>query len=245
MSRFYVKKEAIKDGRIFVGKEEAHHIRDVMRMKEGDRAAAFDGTGKEYHGIIENVSKRGLVIRIKKTQLRKSRRDFKVTLMQSLVRMDGMDYIAQKATELGISSIIPVRTERAVAELRKEKAASRYERWRRIVKEAAKQCGRADLADIEETLDFKEAAKKSSLFDLAIMPSVSLDKKASLKKTLSGFSGKTIAVFIGPEGGFTPSEAALARKSGVIIVSLGENVLRCETAAVAVLAMINYALLDI
>ena len=159
--------------------------------------------------------------------------------------MDKMDYIIQKTTELGIESIIPMNTARTVVKLKKDKISSRRKRWGRIAKEAAKQCGRSKITLIEEYLDFKDIVEKVKSYDLVLMPSVARGKRRSLKECLSGFRGKSILVLIGPEGGFDSLELDMASKKSILSVSLGENVLKCDTAAISTIAMINYALSDI
>lgn len=245
MSRFYIKPENVKDGKIFVDSEEAHHILDVMRLKEKNEVTAFDGKGHEYRGIISKVAKKSLEINIIDTSTRKSAQRFAITLAQALPRKEKMDYIIEKATELGVGSIIPMNTKRTVVRPDSKKIKSKIDRWERIAREAAKQCGRVSLVKIDENLDFEEVIKKAGSYDLAVMPSTEYTEKESNKKILENFKGKNILVIIGPEGGFDPSEVGLARKNNVSLVSLGENTLKCDTAALTTLAIINYALGDI
>lgn len=245
MSRFYIKPDNVKKDRIYVGGEEAHHILDVMRLKKGDRVIAFDGIKNEYFGVIEDISKKSLVIKIEKIKESEAQKNYRITLAQAVPKMDKMDYIIQKTTELGVDSIIPMDTKRSVVKLKKEKISLKRKRWQRIAQEAAKQCGRNSLAAIEEYLDFKGALEKIKFYDLALMPSVFPFKKESLKRRLSTFGGRSILVFIGPEGGFDPVELDAASKEGVVFVSLGENILKCDTAAISAVAMINYALSNI
>lgn len=245
MSRFYIRPDSIKNDRIYVDGREAHHILDVMRLKKGDRIVAFDGTGKEYFGIIEDISKKSLIIKIEEEKESKTKRSYKITLAQAIPKMDKMDYIIQKTTELGIDSIIPMNTERAVVKLKKDKVFLKLRRWGRIAREAAKQCGRNSITAIEDYLNFKEVLDRVKSYDLVLMPSVSPFKKQSLKRLLSLFQGESILVLIGPEGGFDPIELQLASKGGVMFVSLGDNILKSDTAAIATIAMINYALSDV
>jgi len=245
MSRFYVKPDNVKGDKIFISGDETHHILRVMRLKKDDKITAFDGTGREYHGFIERASKNSAVVKVKDTSIPKSGKGYAVTLAQAIPKMDKMDYIIQKAVELGVDSVIPMETNRTIVRLSGERAASRLKRWQRIAEEASKQCGRVDIAQIEGVRNFKEVLKACDRYGLALMPSVYSRKKKGLKRILSDFRGKEIILFIGPEGGFDADEHREALKKGVLCVSLGDNVLRCDTAAVASLAMLKFSLSEI
>ena len=242
MSRFYVKPEQVKESRIYVDGPEAHHILDVMRLKKGDQTFIFDGTGKDYFGIIEETTRTSLVIKIEKMENKKNTKALNITLAQALPRKEKMDYIVEKATELGVCSIIPMKTERTVPRIVKEKEASKKARWERIAREACKQCGRSNIAKIEDYTDFKDVLKSISSYDITIMPSTNNIKKTSLKSILSGFKGKSILLFIGPEGGFSPKETALGQKNNIAFASLGANVLKSDTACIASIAIIKHTL---
>ena len=246
MSRFYIKPDCVKADRIYAGENEARHIAAVMRLQAGDEIAAFDGTGKEYTGTIEEVSRKRVVIKIEKVKLPGTpKKTYTLTLAQAVPKMDKMDYIIQKAAELGVDSIIPMNTKRVIVKFTKERAGSRRKRWQRIAQEAAKQCGRSSLAAIKEYTDFQDLLKDASQYSLVILPTVLPFKKESLKKKLSSFTGGSILMIIGPEGGFDPAELEAASKENVLFISLGENTLRCDTAAISLTAMINYALSEI
>lgn len=242
MSRFYIKPDNVRNDKIYVDGEEARHILNVMRLKRGDGVIAFDGTGREYFGDIESISTNSLIVKIKKIEEHKTKKRYRMTLAQAIPKKAKMDYIIQKATELGIDSIIPMNTERTVVKLSKSDISARQNRWERIAKEAAKQCGRSEITKIEGYLDFEDVLENVKSYDLALMPSIMPVNRQSLKKCLSNFKGESILIFIGPEGGFDPAELDAAFEKGVIFVSLGENVLKSDTAAIAAIAMINYAL---
>ena len=146
-----------------------------------------------------------------------------------------MDFIVQKCTELGVSEIIPVVSERSVA--KGEKSG----RWQKIAKEAAEQSGRALIPKISALTDFKSLLKKKNEFDLALIP-WELEKTNKLKAILQNSSPKNIIILIGPEGGFSSQEIEQAKAAGFIPVSLGKRILRAETAGLAILSMIMYEL---
>jgi 16S rRNA (uracil1498-N3)-methyltransferase len=264
MSRFFVPKEFVKADSIYITGLEAHHILDVMRLKVSDEVVVFDGTGKEYTGIVMAAGRKSLEVRIKSARESSCReRGPLITLIQAITKKDKMDYIAEKATELGVSRIIPVMTERTIPEWSDAKKASIVERWRKLAKEAAKQCGRSDIPEVSPIMSFRDCFGPSGLAmtkekwgqrpisanhldrNRALSPFLKLiaalsDEAIKLKDALKDYSGGKITVAIGPEGDFTPKEAEDARSAGFKIVSLGSRVLKSDTAGLAVLSMINY-----
>ena len=256
MSRFFVPKESVRAASIYITGREAHHILDVMRLKVSDEVVVFDGTGREYTGIVRAADRKSLEVQIKSARESSAGRGPLITLIQALPKKEKMDYIVEKATELGVSRIIPVTTERTIPEWNDAKKASIVERWRKIVREAAKQCGRSDLPEVSQIVPFEElirhceepkaiASPLKGLAmtvwdcDLKLITALS-DRAAGLKDALKDGSSKNITIAIGPEGDFTPEEAEDALKAGFKIVNLGPRVLKSDTAGLAVLSMIDY-----
>ena len=264
MSRFFVPKEFVKANSIYITGLEAHHILDVMRLKVLDEVVVFDGTGKEYTGIVKAADRKSLEVQIKSVRESSVGRGLLITLMQAIPKKAKMDYIAEKATELGVFRIMPVTTERTIPEWNDAKKAIIVERWRKIAREAAKQCGRSDIPEIGAIISFeelichcegakrpKQSLKKRDCFapsglamtdwgyDLKLIAAIS-DKAIKLKDVLKNSSGTKIAIAIGPEGDFTPEETEGARSAGFRIVSLGPRILKSDTAALAALSIINY-----
>lgn len=239
MSRFYVPKDSIRGNKAVISGKEAHHIMDVMRLKKLDKIVAFDGTGHEYIGFIKDTFRDSLSIEIVETRRPSGKSSSSVTLIQSIPKKEKMDYIVEKATELGASRIIPVVTARTVPRWDQAKRAVNAERWRKIAKGASKQCGRADIPAVDEIKDFNECLKDSSDYDIALVAALS-DDAVKIKDALSGFKGGKIAVAIGPEGDFTADEVNAAREAGFKLINLGQRVLKSDTAGVFVLAILNY-----
>ena len=243
--RFYVSPENINSSEISINGKEAHHIVDVMRLSPGDGVVVFDGEGKEYEGIIKQGSGQRVLIKINNVKRLKEQRQVKITLAQAIPRKARMDYLVQKCTELGVEQIIPLSTSRTVVKLSGLRLVSRCQRWQRIATEASKQCGRIEVSRIREVNDFKNVVAQIKSYDLALIPCLDSQSK-DLKKALDSYKKAgpvkpiEIIVFIGPEGGFTPEEISLARGAGAVPVSLGENVLKSDTAAVVSLAIVNY-----
>ncbi|NQT07261.1 MAG: 16S rRNA (uracil(1498)-N(3))-methyltransferase, partial [Candidatus Omnitrophica bacterium] len=230
MSRFYVKPEDAKGEKIFVSGQEAHHALNVMRLKVGDKITAFDGTGREYIGLIEETGKATLTIKIDKVIKPKKGKAYCITLAQAVPRMDKMDYIIQKATELGADSVIPIRTHRTVTRFTKDRISAKIKRWERIALESSKQCGRSQVTKIGEYADFKDLLSRIEAYDLVIMPCLAGVDKKGLKKELNGFSVGSMLIIIGPEGGFDSDEIKIAAAMGVSFISLGENTRKCDSA---------------
>jgi 16S rRNA (uracil1498-N3)-methyltransferase len=241
MSRFYVPKEAVQGDKITVTGDEAHHIKDVMRLRVSDKVICFDGTGNEYHGVISDISQRAVIVDIEKTTEQPDAGSFTITLIQSIPKKDKMDYIVEKATELGVKHIIPVMTERTIVDWDQKKKDASCERWRRISLAASKQCGRADVPEISRVSRFKDALKAVSGLSVRLIAALGGDPMP-LKEALQGCKSGDIAVAIGPEGDFTTLEIDEARDAGFKLVSLGQRVLKSDTAGLAVLAIINYEL---
>lgn len=240
MSRFYVPPECVAGGKIMIRGGELHHARDVMRLAAGDAIVVFDGTGKEYHGIIQKIDKGQMTVTIKKTAERKSE-GCRLILIQALPRSDKMDLIVEKATELGVERIIPVTTERTVVRPDTKKENLKVERWRKIALIAAKQCGRTTIPEVMPITGFEDSLKALNDSEIKIMPCLYDDAKA-LKEVLRGRKVGSAVIFIGPEGDFTKKEVEAAKAIGAIPVSFGREILRSETAAICALSILNYEL---
>ena len=239
MSRFFVPKESVKGNSIHISQKEAHHILDVMRLKVSDEVTVFDGTGKEYVGLIRGAGHRSLEVEIREVRKSADTEDYSVTLIQAIAKKDKMDYVAQKATELGVACIVPVITERTIPDWSDEKKTGIVQRWRRISREAAKQCGRLDIPKILPIKSFLECIKDMDNYDIKLIAALS-DKAIKIKDALKSRDGVKIAVAIGPEGDFTPQEVEEAVRMGFKVVNLGPLTLKSDTAGLAVLSMINY-----
>ncbi len=239
MSRFFVPKGAVRGNKVIIDGPEAHHILDVMRLGIGDEVTAFDGTGMEYMGKIEATGKANLIVAITEARDIPLKKAMVVTLAQAIPKKDKMDYIVEKATELGVHSIIPIQTTRSIVRLDAKKAPTRVERWRKISKEAAKQCGAQKIPVIEDISGFDDAVARLKDYDLKLMACLGPDAE-SLKDVLRANKAKSALIFIGPEGDFTEDEIRKASSGGARLISLGGSVLKSDTAGLAALAVINY-----
>ncbi len=242
MHRFFVATPEIEGPRLILKGREWHHCRTVLRTREKDRIALFDGMGTEYLTEVAEAGARSAKLKL----LRKTttpRPPYSITLAQALPKNKTMDLIIQKATELGVYEIIPVLSDRSVIKLEPKEVRSRTERWRDISIEAAKQCGLDWLPRICEPKTVKEITVMRSGYHLTLIGSLQPDAKPLwCYLTDSGSVQRNVLLMIGPEGDFTPAEIGMARSSGFQPLSLGPMVLRCDTAAIYAVSTLSYEL---
>jgi len=235
MPRFPIAENQVNNDEAFISGTDYKHVVKVLRLKPGDKITLFDSSSRQYYCKIREISKRDVVVDIERTEQVNTESPIEITLLQGLPKGDKMDYIIEKATELGVSRIVPVITQRAQIRER-----DRKKRWDRIALEASKQCGRTKPAIIENTLDFDGAINSYSEKELAVILHVSCEVSAKnyIKNSLQ--APQSIVLFVGPEGGFTDNEVLLGNKMGFMSLGLGPRVLRTETASIAVLSVLQF-----
>ncbi|MBI5328203.1 MAG: 16S rRNA (uracil(1498)-N(3))-methyltransferase [Deltaproteobacteria bacterium] len=247
MRRFFIEKPGSNEKSVLLAGKELHHLKDVLRLKKGDKVIVFDGKGREFAGNIEIIGKDDALIAIEK-QLEVVRESpIEIVLAQGIVKPEKMEMIIQKATELGVSRIIPFVASRVVSKPVTMRSANKIQRWQNIAIEAAKQCGRNVIPKIEELKTFSEVLRVGDKYGKIIpwegVLTQSMGTRNNLKDVLkSKFIG--CVVLIGPEGGFSDDEIAEAKRAGFLTVTLGPRILRAETAAISVAAIIQYELGD-
>lgn len=235
---------------VVLSPHDAAHAARVLRLSEGDRVILCDGRGHEYEAILERVSPRQTTARIHSYRVSTAEPSVFVTLMQGIAKGGKMDLIIQKAVEVGVSRIIPVITERAVVRLDEAKAEARIERWQRIAYEAAKQAGRAIVPTVEPVVSWLNVWTRDDL-GFVIVPWEGEREHGLLKTVQQLIPGAApdekpaATIVIGPEGGLTSDEIALARKHGAHAVTLGPRILRTETAGLVAAALVLGALGDL
>ena len=239
MSRFFAPKENVRGNLIHIDGQEARHILNAMRLKETDKVVVFDGTGKEYTGFIKETKPRSLLVEVVSVRMAKNEELPEITLAQALPKKEKMAHIVEKATELGVHRIIPVISERTIVKSGEDRMPGKIVRWKKIAVQAAKQCGRADVPEINYPQKFYNLIGAISDFDLALMACLS-DNTQSLKEAISDFDAGKIIVFIGPEGDFTLDETKMAENISCKFVSLGQRVLKSDTAGLYVLSVLNH-----
>jgi 16S rRNA (uracil1498-N3)-methyltransferase len=245
MHRFFVDKENISENYITMTGEDVKHIKNVLRAKIGDKLSICDGDETDYVAKVEEIEKDEVVLSIIETFSSKGEPPITLKIYQGLPKADKMELIVQKCTELGVSEIVPIITNRAVVKLSdQKKTEKKLERWSKIAYEAAKQSKRGRVPKVNKLLSLKEAVREIDKEELVLLL-YEAENQNSLKPLLKEFSGKNISVFIGPEGGFDETEVDLLREADVNIVSLGNRILRTETAGLAVCSIVMYELGDL
>jgi 16S rRNA (uracil1498-N3)-methyltransferase len=236
MPRFYCPPPLPAQGSFNLPPDAAHHASRVLRLRTGEPVQLFDGEGRESHGIIEDLSGKQVVIgQLSEVEVDRES-PLRVVLAQALSSSEKMDWVIQKATELGVTEIQPLATERSVAKLSAERAAKRTEHWQQVVVSACEQCGRNVLPIIHPPLDImvwlqQMRAEKISKFILLPQGAKSLQSQEKPQGT--------VVLLIGAEGGFSVAESDSALLCGFTPVKLGARVMRTETAAVAGLAALQ------
>ena len=240
MHRFF--SQNINSDNITLCAEDINHAVNVLRLKNGEEIVVCDGNYNDYICRIDDISKKSVHLTLLNHIVNENEPRTNVILFQGLPKSDKMEMIIQKCVELGINSIIPVETARSIAKI-KDGGEKKQARWQSIALAAAKQSHRGIVPKVGSVTGFEETIKQMSGFDLAIIPYELENSKsinAALKK--AGKKPKTIAIFIGPEGGFDDSEITFASSAGIVPVSLGKRILRTETAGFAALIMALFAL---
>jgi len=245
--RFYVTPENWNPDMLVLNGTEAHHARDVLRLKRGEKVVVFNGRGREIAAEIIDVDKGAVNLR-KLHETGTAPLRCHIALAQAIPKGKNMELIVQKAVELGAAEIFPIISERTIVDLDPKEAAQKQTKWETVAIEAAKQCGQNWLPRVDVPQKLKEFFGGPSLHDLRLIGSLQ-PGALHLKKILADYASEhggrpqNVLMLIGPEGDFTPAELALARTHGCLPITLGPIVLRVETAAIYCLSVLSYELL--
>lgn len=241
MHRFHIPPGTANGAEVLLSPEESHHALRVLRLAPGDAVTLLDGAGVEARGSILTADKRAVRVGVRERIIHPPL-PCAVTLLQALPKGRLMDTIVEKATELGAARIVPLLTEHTISRPDEDHAASKLEKWRTTALEAVKQCGSPWLPRIEAPITFAEFLRRKERLDLALVASLHTGARP-MRAVFAEFQARegrrpaSVAVWVGPEGDFTEQEIAALVESGVQPITLGRLVLRCDTAAVATLAL--------
>lgn len=240
MQRLFCVSGDISKGKISIlNKSQIHHIKDVLRLKIGDQLAVCDEFGNEYNSTIEELTAINAVLKIKEMKRAVFAEKIKVTFACAIPKKSKFDDIVDKLTQLGVDRIIPMLTQRVITKLDSHKEGLRLNRWKGIALSASEQSQRKSLPAIDSVKKIEEVLLEAENYDLKLIP-VLIGERKTLKHVLSNPKLRNVLILIGPEGDFTPQELDLAKGAGFIPVTLGELVLRVETAAVSVASFIRF-----
>ena len=261
MRRFFSPPENFTKTNVALDESETRHLRDVLRLKSGEAVTVFDGDGREFECRIDEIQKRSTNLSIlKEIPPTAPESDLDLTVCAAILKGDKTDLAVQKLVELGVNTFTPMLTARC--DVKPRDAARRVTRWRKIAFEAAKQCGRAKLMSIGEVVEFKEALQKQASSERgqpARMSEAKMQKPARSKGGQSGIlfserDGETLNIetpsasltaFLGPEGGWDDSELDLAKELHVPILTLKGRIMKADTAAVAISAILQHRFGDL
>lgn len=243
MHHFFVSRECFDTDKIYIRDEKVNHISNVLRMKQGEKLLISDGTDWDYLCEIESVTKTEIVLKIEAENESATELPVHIMLFQGLPKSDKMELIIQKAVELGVSEIIPVNTKRVIVKLDSKKEEKKNQRWQDIARFAAEQSKRSKIPRVHPMMNLNEAFAFAKSADIKLIPyelAKGMDRTREIMTALK--SGQRIAIFIGPEGGFEESEIQAAKEQDIEPITLGQRILRTETAGFVVLSNIMFAL---
>ncbi len=235
-----------QDNEVILSEEETHHILRVMRKKKGQKIHLLDGSGYIYEAQIMEQDGKQLRASILSKEFVQKELAKRTVLIQSLCKGEKMDWVVQKATELGVQRIIPIESDRSDVHYPKNRADNKITRWKKIAQEATKQCGRGIVPDIDPVESLHSWAKNDLPPQVALFVSWENEDKRSIQEALDSLPEgiQELWFAVGPEGGWSPEEIRLLQSRGAITIGLGKRILRTETAGLLILSSVFYAFGD-
>ncbi len=234
--RFFVNRDAIQDGAAVLPPDQAHHLRNVLRIEAGQVVEIFDGEGSGYSGEVALHGSAVVIRKLKKTPSEVPR--IPLILASALIKPAKFEWVLQKATELGVDAIIPLITRRSEIRISEDKVDARLKRWERIVVEASKQCGRLSSLHVHKPLSLPDFLSQREF--AAYTKLLFCERASEFWCPEPGSFSNGFVLCIGPEGGWASEEVEQAVKAGYQSIRLGPQTLRAETAALAAVSIIQY-----
>lgn len=232
MRRFFIPPEQISRTEAIVSGSDAHHMKDVLRLRPGAEVVIFDGTGNDYHACIVSMGRSQVGLSIIAPISNASEPTLSLTLAQGLLKDKKMDMLVRQLTELGLTRWMPFIAQRSVPAPHAKRMASRVRRWEKISREAVKQCGRSRMVIIDPVVSFAEVLAASQAYDVRIVFWENFASASSVGQ-LRHQQPASVFLLIGPEGGFSDTEIKQAKAAGFQAMGMGPRILRAETAALA------------
>ncbi len=241
MYQFFVDREQIADGKATITGSDVNHMKNVLRMKQGEEIFVNDGEHTWLCELAELHAEQ--VVAFVKEQVKDNELPVRIYLFQGLPKADKLENIIQKSVELGVFEVVPVAMKHCVVKLDEKKQDAKRKRWQAIAESAAKQAKRSLIPDVHNVMTYKEALLYAASMDVVLLPYEHAEGMKRTREVLFQIKqGASVAVLIGPEGGFAEEEVALAKQQGAEVITLGRRILRTETAGPAVLAMLGLCL---
>lgn len=241
MHRFFVDNcNGLSDNIIITGSD-VNHIKNVLRIRVGESILVSDGNGMDYQCIISDIGDDSVTAKISDVFRNSAELPVKITLFQGMPKSDKLELIIQKAVELGVYEIVPVITKRTVVKIDDKKASKKLERFNSIAQAAGKQSGRGIIPQVKDFMTFKQAIEYAKALDMNIIPYEEAEGLKYSRNVIKEIKGKkSLGIFIGPEGGFAKEEVDMAIAMGAKCITLGNRILRTETAGLATLSIIMF-----
>lgn len=243
MHRFFVDGVNTQNDSIIITGDDVNHIKNVLRLKSGDEILVGDGNGMDYQCRIEDIAQDMVTANIVDVFKNAAELPVKITLFQGMPKSDKLELIIQKAVELGAYEIVPVLTKRTVVKIDDKKAGKKIDRYNGIAESAGKQSGRGIIPEVKPFMTFKQAIDYAKTLDMNLIPYEEAKGIEYSREVIKDIKGKkSLGIFIGPEGGFAKEEVDMAVAMGAKCITLGNRILRTETAGLAVLSIIMFEL---
>lgn len=245
MYRFFVEREQLETGNPVITGEDFNHLCNVLRMKPGEEVLLSDGQDREYRCRIETLDLPNKQAELTILDVFGNTRELpaEIVLFQGYPKGDKMEWIIQKAVELGATAVVPVMMKRCVVKLDASKAKKKVERLQAVALSAAKQSKRGRIPKVKQVCSFAEACGQMSAYDHILLPYENAEGMDASRRMVECAKGKKrIAVWIGPEGGFAPEEVEAIEAAGGHTITLGHRILRTETAGMTVLSLLMFLL---
>lgn len=243
MHHFFVSPDKVNEQDIIINGPDVNHIKNVLRMKVGEEILISNGRGQDYLCEISNIDEENVIASITDKNYSGTELKTRIWLFQALPKSDKMEFIIQKAVELGAYAIVPVKTSRCVVKLDEKKSQAKLKRWNAISESAAKQSRRSIIPEVMNPMSFADALLYAEGFGMNIIPYENYKDMEQTVNVLDNIEEmKDIGIFIGPEGGFAEDEIEKAMDFNVHPISLGRRILRTETAGMSILSVLMFRL---